>query len=49
VRGDGIARDNVYHLLWTLNPLTPGPSPPEYRGRGEKTRNLPTSNGSRIN
>src|SRR5688572_10784521 len=28
----------------TTNPLTPGPSPPEYRGRGE-----PDRNGSRKN
>jgi hypothetical protein len=29
-------RENIMPNRGILNPLTPGPSPPEYPGRGEK-------------
>jgi hypothetical protein len=35
VRGFGVRRAKFRFWHGTLNPLTPNPSPPEYRGRGE--------------
>src|SRR5436309_662549 len=39
VRGDNIPRGNWLVVASAASPLTPIPSPPEYRGRGAKERN----------
>ena len=37
-RGEGVQHPSIVHDVSARDtvPLTPGPSPPEYRGRGEK-------------
>src|SRR5579862_6271640 len=50
-RGEGAEQNTCLNLKVSqgmLNPLTPDPSPPEYRGRGEKTRNMLTSNNTSV-
>src|SRR5438034_1519094 len=36
------------HMQATLNPLTPNPSPPEYRGRGEQDELIAHRGGSKL-
>ena len=40
VRGVVSRAENFMPNRVILNPLTPSPSPPDYRGRGEAIRNL---------